>query len=70
MIIHQENKLYIPQTVAGDIHAKQIIKNCNETGQSVMREDSTNSIQITIKQHLIVDEEEIMRKYVEGGFKI
>lgn len=70
MIIYQDSIFYIPQTVAGDIHAKQIIKHCNETGQSVMREDSTNSIQITIKQHLIIDEEEIMRKYVEGGYKI
>lgn len=70
MIIYQDNTYYIPQTVAGDIYAKQMIKHCNNIGSSVMREDSTNSIQITIKQQFIVDEEELMRKYVEGGFKI
>lgn len=70
MIIYQENKYMIPQTVAGDIYAKSMFKNLNEFGSCVMREDSTNSIQITIKQQFIVNEEEIMRKYVEGGFKI
>lgn len=70
MIIYHENKYYIPQTVAGDVYAKQIIMTCNEIGSCVMREDSSNSIQITIKQQSLIDEEEIMRKYVEGGYKI
>lgn len=70
MIIYQENKYTMPQTVAGDVYAKQLFKNFNEIGSCVMREDSTNSIQITLKQQFIVNEEELLRKYVEGGFQV
>ena len=70
MVIYQENTYYIPETVAGDVYARQIIKNFEDIGVNVIRADSTNSIRITLKQQYIINEEELMRKYVEGGFKV